>query len=290
MFTQGTSYPLTNVSHNDLKADAAASIRYGNHKSTRNDGAVLLDILKKEVQKGWQLPLTLRCLQSIPNACIAPLGLVAQLKLDANGERSPAKRVTHNMSFQNGTVPSVNNRVIPDQLTPLVYGYALRWFLHRLVATCLLYPLNPILLSKCDIKLAYCRIHACANLALNLFVTTTGLHPDGSDTAPMALAALRLTFGGAPNPSLFSDLSKTLTDLANVFAACPDWSPKTNSDHLPRHHELVPFLLRSTPPHLWLKDGGSLSTFMWTNQEQRNVLLTTFSPWRSSITAAVIPE
>jgi hypothetical protein len=50
----------------------------------------------------------------------------------------------------------------------------------------------------------------------------------------LAFIALRLTFGGAANPSLFSDFSETITDLANSISACPEWNPvDLHSEHCP---------------------------------------------------------
>ena len=46
--------------------------------------------------------------------------------------------------------------------------------------------------------------------------TTTGLH-----TSPLVLLSLSQTFGGAPGPPGFSDISNLVTDLANLLARTP---------------------------------------------------------------------
>lgn len=54
-------------------------------------------------------------------------------------------------------------------------------------------------------------------------ITTKGLVPEPE---VIALITLRVTLGGAPGPSLWSDGAEMATDLANALSACPDWDPK----------------------------------------------------------------
>ncbi len=51
------------------------------------------------------------------------------------------------------------------------------------------------------------------------------------------LIALRLTFGGAPNPSRWSDLSKLACDLSNDLARNPGWDP---TRHFSPHANKLP--------------------------------------------------
>jgi len=69
-----------------------------------------------------------------------------------------------------------------------------------------IYPAARILLSKFDFKSAYRRVHFRAELALQSCITTKGL--GGLD---LALVSLRTTFGGSPCPSIFSEISETVT-------------------------------------------------------------------------------
>ena len=67
------------------------------------------------------------------------------------------------------------------------------------------------------------------------------------------LLALRLTFGGKPNPSRWSDLSEMLCDLGNDLLRSPDsWDPETQfSPHLSKlPSEPVPYPVPATPVHL----------------------------------------
>ena len=54
--------------------------------------------------------------------------------------------------------------------------------------------------------------------------------------AGMLLVALRQTFGGAANPSQWSDFSEVATDLANDLVRREDWDPATV--HSPHQHLL----------------------------------------------------
>ncbi len=88
-------------------------------------------------------------------------------------------------------------------------------FLHD---TCKLrrqFPSNRLLITKVDFKSAYRRVHLKAKTALKSCTCTAG----------MLLVALRMTFGGAPNPSQWSDISEVITDLANDLVRRSDWDP-----------------------------------------------------------------
>jgi len=43
----------------------------------------------------------------------------------------------------------------------------------------------------------------------------------------LALMGLRQTFGGAPGPALFSEISTSIADLANALARMPKWDENT---------------------------------------------------------------
>ena len=216
----GASYPLEPIAEEDRLSDLVAAIEYGNHKSARVQGAMLIGILEKEVSKGWQLPLPIDRLTEIPRCVVGPLGVAHQETIDALGQRVPKDRVTHDQSFAFESGRSVNNRVRTDELTPCRYGFALRRFIHLIVALRTRYPDVAILLSKFDFKSAYRRVHAAAETVLQSVVTTKGLGGD-----ELALASLRLTFGGSPCPSLFSDISEPTTDLANAISSLPRLGP-----------------------------------------------------------------
>jgi hypothetical protein len=63
--------------------------------------------------------------------------------------------------------------------------------------------------------------------ALQSIATSRGLHVNENDEDELAYVSLRLTFGGSPNPSEFSTISETITDLTNIILQHRDWNPVT---------------------------------------------------------------
>jgi hypothetical protein len=70
-------------------------------------------------------------------------------------------------------------------------------------------------MTKVDCKSAYRRVHIRATTAVKSSTCTAG----------MLLIALRMTFGGAPNPSQWSAISEVIADLANDLVRRSDWDP-----------------------------------------------------------------
>jgi len=185
-------------------------------------------MLQEEVTKGWQLPLPTIAADVLPNTAIAPLGLVLQASIDDKGNIVDKYRLTHDMTFEMSEKGqnSVNNRVIPTNLTPCRYGQALLRVCHKIVFLRHNHPNEKILLTKVDWKSAYRRLHLHVDTAAQSMVSIDG----------MLLMALRMTFGGAPNPSQWSDITEPACDLANDLCRRPDWSP---AEFQSPHHKLL---------------------------------------------------
>ena len=105
-----------------------------------------------------------------------------------------------------------------------VYAFALRRLIHAVITLRWQHPWLAILLCKIDFKSAFRRLHLNGRAALqSTLATSTGLSDD-----PVALASLRVTFGGHLSPLLFSEVSESITDLANALARCESWNPATS--------------------------------------------------------------
>ena len=145
-------------------------------------------MLKEEMEKGWQLPLPNKAALELPGCKAAPLGVVSQWAIEADGSRQPKLRLTHDQSFNatSGEKRSVNDRVITDDLTPARFGRALMRFSHHIYQLRRRFPGERLLMTKVDCKSAYRRIHLQAATALKACTVIAG----------MLLVALRLTFGG----------------------------------------------------------------------------------------------
>ena len=120
---------------------------------------------------------------------------------------------------------------MPLSLSACVYGHALQRLSHAIIGLRRKFPETIILICKLDFKSAFRRLHLHAQAALQSTVTTLGLSEH-----PIALTSLRVTFGGRPSPSLFSELSEPIADLANAIARCDLWEPGTLS---PAHSSLI---------------------------------------------------
>ena len=70
-------------------------------------------------------------------------------------------------------------------------------------------------MSKLDWKSAYRRSHLRGNIAIQTITQCIKLQ--------LCFVALRLTFGGAPNPYKWSEISESVTDLSNALLNCEDW-------------------------------------------------------------------
>lgn len=246
--SKGATFPLDDITEEDRINDLHASIAYGNHKSAKLEGTRVLNLLEKEVQKGWQIPITLQTLFQLPDVVLSPLGCVSQTSIDESGKPIEKWRLTHDQSFDHGNkTNSVNGRVIKAQLPTCVYGRALDRIIHKIVATRITRPTTPIFISKFDFKSAYRRLQMDATACLQSCSSIQGLARD-TNTADIALISLRLPFGGSPCPTRWSGISEPITDLAMAINRCQAWDPDKLSscyDHLlgkPRREpDHVPF-------------------------------------------------
>ena len=161
--------PLSEMDQTTLIDTALA---YGDHKLATKNAMELLTMLKKEVTKGWHLPLPINQLHEIPGLVLRQLGLVEQTTIDEDGNNIAKLRMTHDQSFSYDPelIPSVNTRVIEESLSVCVYGFTLRQLLHTIIALCQRYPNAVIFITKFDFKLAYRRLHLRARTALQCTV------------------------------------------------------------------------------------------------------------------------
>ena len=216
--SNGAEFPLRDIADADRIADVTANLARGNHKSAQGHEAKLIDMLKEEVERGWQLPLPISAALMIKGCEVAPLGMVAQTTIDEKGNAKSKFRLTHDQSFNpsRNERRSVNNRVDASQLTVARFGKAFSRLIYHISYLRQLYPNERILMTKVDWKSAYRRIHLKPSTAVRSCTSIDGL----------LLMALRMTFGGSPNPAQWSDVSEVVTDLANDLVRRNDWDPQ----------------------------------------------------------------
>jgi hypothetical protein len=100
-----------------------------------------------------------------------------------------------------------------DAYTEMIYGWCLTRIIHFIVALRLAYPLLPIFIVKYDYSDAYRRIAHAPSAAAQSIIIFAGV----------AYIALRLTFGGSPNPPTWCAFSEMVTDLSNEIPLCTEW-------------------------------------------------------------------
>jgi hypothetical protein len=227
MLTTGFTMPLEKLDDKERLKDVQEALKYGNHKSTQQNPTIVREMLNDEVIRGWQLVLPRNSIGRIPEAIVSPLGLVRQNTINEMGETIQKWRITHDQSFKFQSGTSVNSRVQKEKLTDCMFGAALRRFIHSIIHYRRKYPSTPLLMAKYDLKSAYRRAHLSGVSALQSIATSRGLHIDGHEEDELAYVSLRLTFGGSPNPSEFSAISETITDLTNIILQHRDWNPAT---------------------------------------------------------------
>jgi hypothetical protein len=122
--SNGAEFPLREIADADRIADVHANLTRGNHKSAQGHEARLIDMLKEEVERGWQLPLPRSAALLIKGCEVGPLGMVATI--DGKGNAKSKFRLTHDQSFNPSRTEkrSVNDRVAASQLTVARFGKA----------------------------------------------------------------------------------------------------------------------------------------------------------------------
>ena len=236
----GSDWPLLDLDEETRLNDFESALARGNHKGAQKKPELLFDLINKDVVHGYCLPVPLSKLIRLPGAVLAPLNIQAQNTIDEFGNIVKKDRLTHDQSFDFSEKSSVNSRVAKEELQPCRYGHCIKRIVNWLVAARRKHPNRKILCQKVDIKSAYRRMHLSWNTAIQ---TCTQL-PEKD----IALIALRLSFGGAPCPTEWGDLSESVTDLTNTILAHPDWNPNelksTYADLIPKRKDLpedVPF-------------------------------------------------
>ena len=114
-----------------------------------------------------------------------------------------------------GLPVSINSRIDMAAYSEMIFGWCLLRIIHLIVSLRLHYPTQRILITKYNHSDAYHRMAHSANAAAQTISVAAGL----------AFIALRLTFGGSPNPPAWTLFSEMVTDLANEISQCEAWDP-----------------------------------------------------------------
>jgi len=216
LFTEGMDYIFKrDLTSEEMTLEAEHMIGRGNHKSATAEEEVVERLLLKDVTHGFSLPFPAALIPKIPNAAVQPCGLAAQFSLQADGSRAIKQRLTHDLSYaRTGEGISINDRIDMSQYPEMYYGWCLIRLVHFIVCLRFDHPGRRILVAKYDYSDAYRRISHTWKAATQSIIVLGNV----------AYMALRLAFGGSPNPACFCAFSETLTDFANELS-CSSFDP-----------------------------------------------------------------
>jgi hypothetical protein len=217
IITKGMSYVFTReLSEEERTTELAANVERGNHKSANDAPTEVTRLLGKDVKHGFSFPIRPHIISKIKGAFVQPCGMVRQFGLTSSGTRELKERLTQDLSYScSGEGLSVNDRIDMDSYTEMVYGWCLSRVIHFIVALRLAHPTTHILISKYDFSDAYRRVTHLPSAAVQSIIIF----------AKVAYVALRLTFGGSPNPPTWCAFLEMVTDLSNETPLCGSWDP-----------------------------------------------------------------
>ena len=220
LLRNGMSYHYkVELSEAERTEELAAILARGNHKSATAESAQVLLLLTKDVTHGFSVPIPVGSITRILGAAVQPLGMATQMSVDNQGNPKVKFRLTQDLTFSSEPPPapprSINGRIQMESYPEMTYGWCLPRTLHFIVSLRWHQPSRRILIGKYDYSDAYRRVAHSGSAAPQTIAVHKG----------MGYLALRLTFGGSPNPPTWCMVSELVTDLANEICQCEDWNP-----------------------------------------------------------------
>jgi hypothetical protein len=218
ILTFGSLWKLEPIDEETRVSDLNDAYEFGNHKGAEKQPDLLTELVVKDVDYGYALPIPRSKIKLVPGACLAPVNIAPQNTINEYGQIIAKDRLTHDQSYEFGSGYSVNNRVTDESLLTCPFAHALRRFINYVVALRYKYPDCRIVCSKVDYKSAFRRMHLNGESAVNACIQLSD--------QDIVLMYLRLTFGGKPCPSEWGAISETVCDLANALLSTPEWDPE----------------------------------------------------------------
>jgi hypothetical protein len=218
LITKGMDYRFNReLTEEERRKELQGMLQRGNHKSTEAATDTAARLLEKDVTHGFSIPVSTTTVAKIKGAMVQPLGLASQFTLAEDGSRKIKNRLTQDLSFSLTDLDvSVNARIDMERYPEMFYGWCMSRIIHFIVALRLNHPTKRIFIAKYDYSDAYRRMaHAASAAAQSITVLLS-----------VAYIAIRLTFGGSPNPPSWCLFSEMVTDLANEIACCSAYDPR----------------------------------------------------------------
>ena len=215
ILTNGSDWQLEPISEEARLLDLQEALDRGNHKGAQKKVETLIELVSKDVKYGYGVVLPLQKISSIPGSLLAPMNIAGQNTIDEFGRMIEKDRLTHDQSFEFSSGTSLNSRVQEEYLLPIMIGAVIKRLMNWAVAARNKFPGCKIVCIKDDYKSAFRRMHLNGRVAVQTMTQIPELD--------LAIASLRLTFGGRPNPSEWGAASESITDLANAILHCDEW-------------------------------------------------------------------
>ena len=193
ILTNGSDWQLEPISEEARCLDLQEALDRGNHKGAQKKVETLIKLVSKDVEHGYGLVLPLQKLNSIPGSLLAPMNIAGQNTIDEFGRIVEKDRLTHDQSFEFSSGTSLNSRVQEEHLLPIMIGAVIKRLMNWAVAARNKFPGCRIVCIKDDYKSAFRRMHLNGKVVVQTMTQIPELD--------LAIASLRLTFGGRPNPS-----------------------------------------------------------------------------------------
>jgi hypothetical protein len=114
--SEGSKWPLAEISKNEQQQDLVDALTFGNHKGASQKPVILKKLIAKDVKYGYNLPIPLSSIQSIPGLVVAPMNIIEQNTIDKFGQIIQKDRLTHDQSWKWSSGTSVNSRVEKELL------------------------------------------------------------------------------------------------------------------------------------------------------------------------------
>lgn len=245
VLAEGMDYLFTEeLSEEQRQDEVAAMMERGNHQSVQEDSEEVAKLLAKDVLHGFFLPVLPKLVPAfLAHAMVQPAGAVKQFSLQEDGSQKLKRRLMQDLSFPL-TIPStsVNKQIDMDSNVEMIYGWCLSRVIHFIVTLRLAHPLLIIFIMKCDYSDAHRRVAHSPSAAAKSIIIFAGI----------AHIALRLTFGGSPNPPTWCSFSEMVTDLSDEIPLCKEWD----------HESLRSPSQPETPSPVLLPDDAPLAQAM----------------------------
>jgi hypothetical protein len=81
ILTDGSKWPLVDISKDARKQDVFDALTFGNHKGASTRPDLLRKLIDKDVKYGYSFAIPLSSVTSIPGVCMAPMNIMSQTKL-----------------------------------------------------------------------------------------------------------------------------------------------------------------------------------------------------------------